>query len=208
MTLPEQIRAWATAHRLITEQHAGGSATYGTGRIHRYTLTRTWAASGSYAAFVLYNPSTATAETDDATVRRLISFARREGHGGLVLANVFAVRSRNPYALFQRDAEIGPHNNELLAFLADTVTDITVGWGMRGSLPRAQRVEQLLLARGARLWALGTTKHGYPRHPLYLPNSAPLTRYRPPSTSYWPGSGAPTGGNVQPGLDSDGEGDL
>lgn len=179
MTLPEQIRTWAQARGLVHQQHKGATATFGPGHAHRYTLTRTWAPDGTYAAFVLLNPSTATAAYDDPTVRRLVGYAKREGHGGLVLANLFAERCTDAYALMHRLNIIGPDNDPVLAFLAETVTDITVGWGTWGRLPRARAVEALLTAHGARLWALGTTKDGHPRHPLYLAKTAPLTRYEP-----------------------------
>ncbi|MFD3907871.1 DUF1643 domain-containing protein [Streptomyces californicus] len=181
MTIPEQITAWAAEHGLVHHEHPGATATFGPGYAHRYTLTRTWEPGGTYAAFVLLNPSTATAAQDDATVRRLIGYAKREGHGGLVLGNLFAERCRDPYALMHRVDIIGPANDQVLGFLAETVPDITVGWGTWGRLPRARAVEALLTAHGARLWSLGTTQAGHPRHPLYLAKNAPLTRYTPGS---------------------------
>lgn len=179
MTLPEQIQEWAEARGLTHQQHAAGTAVFGPGYTHRYALTRTWEPGGTHTVFVLLNPSTATADQDDPTVRRLIGFARREGHGGLVLANLFAVRSTNPYALTGMPDTVGKHNDDMLRLLAEAARDITLGWGTWGAIRRAAAVEEALTGHGARLWALGTTKAGHPRHPLYLPKAAPLTRYEP-----------------------------
>lgn len=127
----------------------------------------------------------ATGHTDDPTVRRLAGFARREGHGGFVLANCFAVRASHPYTLRTHSAAAlaattGQHNDDLLALLAREARDIIVGWGMWGRVfKRAAAVEETLSAHGARLWALGTTKDGHPRHPLYLAKTTPLQRYAP-----------------------------
>ncbi|MEV5348961.1 DUF1643 domain-containing protein [Streptomyces achromogenes] len=184
MTLPEQITAWA-ADRALTVQHGpGATAVFGPRAIHRYALTRTWG-PGTHAVFVLLNPSRATALQDDPTLRRLTAFARRERHGGLVLANAFAIRSTSPSVLDTRSpaalaATVGTHNDELLRLLAREAGDVIVGWGTWGRrLQRAAAVEELLTASGARLWALGVTKDGDPRHPLYLAKTAPLTRYTP-----------------------------
>uniref|UniRef100_A0AAU1M5S9 DUF1643 domain-containing protein n=1 Tax=Streptomyces sp. NBC_00148 TaxID=2903626 RepID=A0AAU1M5S9_9ACTN len=172
MTLPEQLQGWAAARGLTHQQHDAGTAVFGEDRAHRY-------APGTHTVFVLLNPSIATAGQDDPTVRRLIGFARREGHGGLVLANLFAVRCTDPYALTAMRDTIGRHNDDLLQLLAEAAVDITVGWGTWGTTKRAAAVEELLTGHGARLWALGTTKAGHPRHPLYLAKTAPLQPYAP-----------------------------
>ncbi|MFF0142669.1 DUF1643 domain-containing protein [Streptomyces sp. NPDC005227] len=185
MTLPEQIQAWADDQALTHQQSPAGTAVFGPGFIHRYALTRTWEPTGTHAVFVLLNPSEATALQDDPTLRRLAGFARREGHGGLVLANAFAVRSKSPSVLDTRSpaahaATVGAHNDELLQLLARETGDVVVGWGTWGrKFQRAAAVEQLLTASGARLWALGLTRDGHPRHPLYLAKDTPLTPYEP-----------------------------
>ncbi|MEU9796928.1 DUF1643 domain-containing protein [Streptomyces sparsogenes] len=179
LNLAERIATWATAHSLTVQQAASDTAVFGPGHLHRYALTRTWGNGGTHAVYVLLNPSMATADQDDPTVRRLVGFARREGHQGLVLANLFAVRCTDPYALTGMVDTIGAHNDALLHLLAEKARDITVGWGNWGRLQRAAAVETLLTGHGARLWALGTTKSGHPRHPLYLSRTAPLVRYEP-----------------------------
>ncbi|MFE5730202.1 DUF1643 domain-containing protein, partial [Streptomyces sp. NPDC056528] len=158
---------------------AAGTAVFGADLVHRYALTRTWAPGGTHRAYVLLNPSTATADQNDPTVRRLVGFAQRDGHGGLVLANLFGLRSTDPSFLTAPLDAVGPHNDSMLELLAETARDVTVGWGAWGRLRRAAVVEQALTAHGARLWSLGTTRTGHPRHPLYLPANATLQPYEP-----------------------------
>ncbi|MFJ8957326.1 DUF1643 domain-containing protein [Streptomyces sp. NPDC102381] len=185
MMLHEKITVWAAMRGLTLQDSPDGTAVFGPRYTHRYALTRTWDPGGTHAVFVLLNPSEANAHEDDPTVRRLMGFARREGHGGLVLANAFAVRSKSPYILDVHSpaalaVTVGEHNDELLQLLAQEAGDVVVGWGTWGRVfSRAAAVEELLTGNGARLWALGLTKDGHPRHPLYLAKTAPLTQYEP-----------------------------
>lgn len=149
---------------------------------YRYVLTRHWLTGHATdrAVFILLNPSTATAVADDPTVRRCIRFARREGCGGLVILNLFALRSTNPHALSTHPDPVGPHNDWFLATYTRTTGPVIAGWGTHGTLHhRAETVTHQLHAAGVPLKCLGTTTAGQPRHPLYLPNTAPLHTYQP-----------------------------
>jgi hypothetical protein len=60
--------------------------------------------------------------------------------------------------------------------MADRASVIIVGWGAHGGfMGRDAAVRELLKGHG--LGCLGVTKDGHPRHPLYLPKTAPLTIY-------------------------------
>lgn len=59
---------------------------------YRYLLTRQVRPGSRTATFVMLNPSTADATSDDPTIRRCSGFARRLGCGKLVILNLFAVR--------------------------------------------------------------------------------------------------------------------
>ena len=79
---------------------------------YRYYLTRRWDKCRYPIIFALLNPSTATAETDDPTIRRCIGYARKWGYGGLIVVNLFALRSPNPETLYTLDDPVGPENKE------------------------------------------------------------------------------------------------
>ena len=66
---------------------------------YRYRLWRCWDASKWKLAIIGLNPSTATHEEDDPTIRRCIGFAKRDGYGGLLMLNLFALRSTDPKGL-------------------------------------------------------------------------------------------------------------
>lgn len=140
---------------------------------YRYTLWRTWDRSSSRIAFVMLNPSTADHRQDDPTIRRCMDFARRWGHGSLLVVNLFAYRTPSPAELARARRPIGPDNDRYLRAARRRCADIVVAWGVHGALHGrdAQALEILGLGRRKPLLCLGTTAAGHPRHPLYLPGT-------------------------------------
>lgn len=136
---------------------------------YRYRLGRTWG-EGPRATFVMLNPSTADATTDDATIRRCIGFARDWGMAGLDVVNLYALRSRDPRKLWDHEDPVGPDNDAHLADIALKATrsswPVVAAWGTHA---KPARVTHLRALPGMqRLLHLGITKGGAPRHPLYV----------------------------------------
>lgn len=147
--------------------------------LYRYALTRTWA-TGTHAVFVLLNPSTATAFTTDATLRRCEKFARREHCAGLVIVNLFAWRATDPTNLLTAEDPVGARNDEFLRACTRHDGPTIAGWGAHGALrERAEHVVRSVLAE-AELLCLGTTAGGHPRHPCRLRNDTPLVPFPSP----------------------------
>lgn len=154
--------------------------------LYRYWLARRWD-HGPTATFVMNNPSTADGHQDDATIRRCIGFAKREGCAGLVVVNLFALRSTDPDALL---TAADPHGPENMRHLRDAIGDaktVIVAWGAwylshsakLGKRRARPSIESLARDVGVGLYCLGTTTHGEPRHPLYVPADTPLEPWRP-----------------------------
>lgn len=138
---------------------------------YRYLLTRELGCGGGTTCnFVMLNPSTADAQTDDNTLRRCISFARTWGHSRLVVTNLFAYRSTSPAVLRGLEDPSGPENDRVLAEQAAAADLVVCAWGTTGALRgRGAAVRSMLERAGARPHALRLTKDGHPEHPLYLP---------------------------------------
>lgn len=151
---------------------------------YRYSLHREWRQGNErpyWVTFVMLNPSTADANNDDSTIRRCIGFAKALGATGLAVVNLYAFRATQPADLWTADDPVGPENDaELETFLkmaAGHHFPVIAAWGANA---KPDRVARLLQMRGSdRLQALGVTKDGAPRHPLYLPASAEMGAWWP-----------------------------
>lgn len=139
---------------------------------YRYLLTRMWGGwrnGRRTVCFIGLNPSTADAEIDDPTVRRLIGFAKLWDFDGLQLVNLFALRSTDPKQLRQRLRPVGPDNDEWIIRAATSSELTVVCWGAdKAAERRSQDVYRLLRDNGIPHRCFGTTKAGFPKHPLYL----------------------------------------
>lgn len=158
--------------------------------LYRYRLERQWSDTPGTTTFVMLNPSTADGEVDDNTIRRCMGFAKRWGHGRLVVVNLFALRATDPRELLEADDPVGPENDGYLRAVGSENSLIIAGWGSPPSklyaLHYLRRDTALsLLAgpstissfKGRPIFCLGVTKKGQPRHPLYLSKESGLRKF-------------------------------
>ena len=168
---------------LITRHHIAGetrsSATYSACERYRYALTREWA-DGPRLLYIMLNPSKATEAANDPTIERCERRARRLGYGAMRISNLFAWRETNPAQLRKRRWPEGPDNMAQLEEAADWADDILAAWGVHGAhRDQARKVADAISGKGQTFLALGVTKHGHPRHPLYCGYDMPFNP--------WPG---------------------
>ncbi len=145
---------------------------------YRYLLERRWT-DGPICVFVGLNPSTATAGSDDATVRKCIALARSWGFSGLTMANLFAVRCRYPQILSTHQDPVGPENDRCLLPAIEQAHTVVAMWGNHGlkSYGQSARRDQYILSLRDDWQCVGVTKHGAPRHPLYVASSSILVNF-------------------------------
>lgn len=161
------LRAMITRHH--TKGDAPSSAVYSPCGSYRYVLTREWSPELPRALFVMLNPSTATEIQNDPTVERCERRARVLGFGAFRVCNIFAFRATDPRVMRVADDPVGPENDAAIRESADWGDKVICAWGAHGAhLSRGPYVETLLRSTGKRLWHLGVTKDGHPRHPLYI----------------------------------------
>ena len=139
-------------------------------RRYRYTLLRWWD-DRPLLNMVMLNPSTADEVENDPTVERCERRARTSGYGGLLVTNLFALRSSDPRRLYVTDDPVGPGNDEYLLEAAQGAGMVLCGWGVHGRLlRRGEAVANMLSQSGITLHALHITRADEPGHPLYLKN--------------------------------------
>lgn len=152
-------------------------ATFSECRKYRYALWRVWGDGLRIAMFVGLNPSTADETADDPTIRRCIGFTKRWGMDGLFMLNAYAFRATDPKVMKRATDPVGPENNEFLASYARRSETVIACWGAHCSEIRAAAVKSAISLPIA---CFGRTKHGKPKHPLYLPSDAELELFWTP----------------------------
>ncbi|WP_454056895.1 DUF1643 domain-containing protein [Cupriavidus sp. Marseille-Q8015] len=139
---------------------------------YRYHLARIWS-DDKPMLFVMLNPSTADDREDDATIRKCVGFASRNGCGSIQVVNLFAYRTTYPPELKRAGYPVGPDNLATIERTAKAVAArgglIVCAWGSNArGLGMVVTVTQLLRGLGVKLHALDFLADGTPGHPLML----------------------------------------
>ncbi len=146
-------------------------ATISSDRKYRYSLIREWDKEKYKVLFIGLNPSTADEKTDDPTIRRCINFAKKWGYGGILMGNLFAIRSTDPSLIYKDPDPIGPQNDTHLLEMAKKAALVVGVWGNHGAfLDRSACIRKLI----PNMKCLQKNKTGEPRHPLYIPENQEL----------------------------------
>ncbi len=158
---------------MITRTHttllSKSAAIYSDCERYRYALTRVWNPQGDRALFVMLNPSKATEVQNDPTVERCERRARALGFGAFQVTNIFAWRDTDPRDMRAASDPVGSQNDQAILDGAAWASTVIAAWGTHGAhLNRGTQVEMLLRNNGSQLFSLGLTKHGFPKHPLYI----------------------------------------
>lgn len=138
---------------------------------YRYVLWRSWNDPSDlfqsirpFVTFIGLNPSTANQNIDDATIRRVIRFAKSWGYGGVYMMNLFGLVSRYPQELLRCEDPLG-ENDQWLEAMKKTGTDIVFAWGTFSvAKDRALTVAKMF----DHATCLGINADGSPKHPLYV----------------------------------------
>ena len=149
-------------------------------RVYRYELNREVNALGEgMVAFGMLNGSIANENDNDPTVTRTIGFARQWGFRLLRVVNIFGLAATDPRELYSHPDPVGWENDHFLARAMVESDQFIAAWGVHGALNgRGARVLQMLLRRAPkRVYHLGLTKGGHPKHPLYLPKTVERQRF-------------------------------
>lgn len=152
---------------------------------YRYTLTRIIGGEPYRACVVMVNPSTADATNDDATIRKVIGFAKRHMWSEFTVVNLFAYRATDVNALRGAVDPIGPNNDHHILAAMAQADIVVVAWGSLNKLPgslwgRFTVITHMARLLGKPLHCLGTCSDGHPRHPVMLGYDTPLELWSPP----------------------------
>lgn len=150
---------------------------------YRYRLERD-GGNGLPTAVIMVNPSTADADADDATIRKLRGFAERNGWGRLIVGNLFAYRATDVRDLRKIADPVGPENDDHLRRIFMDADRVIFAWGPISKQPpyhraRWRRVAEIAAEHNHEPLSIGpVAKCGHPKHPLMLPYSSEFLPWR------------------------------
>ncbi len=155
--------------------------------------------------WVMLNPSRADGDTNDPTLRKCMGFATRWGYSYIEVVNLFALRATDPQALGGHPVRlgavacashtiVGPKNDAYIIAALQRADDVVCAWGatrVRGMdyRPRIADVERHITTHrrtGSTIACLGVSKHGCPKHPLYVAYEAARVHYLQPAARVVP----------------------
>ena len=159
-----------------------GSAVISRCGVWRYRLDRIVADSGPVYAFFGVNGSTATANTNDQTVRKWHGFVDHWRGSRFIAGNAFGFRAKDVRALASASDPIGPLNDRYLREIIAEADILVPCWGSRDKLPkhlrpRLDEILSMLRASWKPVRCLGLTASGDPKHPLTLGYATPLIKF-------------------------------
>lgn len=146
---------------------------------YRYRLERDGEGEGK-TAVIMVNPSTADAEQDDATIRKLKGFGQRNKWGRIIVGNLFAYRATDVRELAKVPDPVGPDNDAHLRRMFDEADRVIFAWGRISKVPKGwqyrwRNVRDVALMSGKLPLIIGkATSCGHPPHPLMLAYETPI----------------------------------
>jgi len=148
-------------------------AVFSDDRKHRYVLMRIWNTELPMIMFIGLNPSTASENQDDPTIRRVIKFAKDWGFGGVYMCNLYSYVTSKPKELIIESDSV--NNNFFLKFYGNKSQEILCAWGaFKEAKERANEVLKMM----HNTTALQINKDGSPKHPLYVKADVERVEYK------------------------------
>ena len=126
----------------------------------------------------MLNPSTADGFSDDPTIRKCKGYAERMGLRGILVANLFTLRTPEPRELLAKleagDLVASSACDAALHYVCPECKVLVFAWGAlskklaRWAESRIEYAYAAAASAGKKPLALGLTASGEPRHPLML----------------------------------------
>lgn len=135
---------------------------------YRYRLWRIWDHDKPLVCYVMLNPSHATDETSDNTMTRAAKAAAMMGFGGMIIVNLFAIRSANPAIIQDHPNPVGPENDAHIQAAVSDTEAVFAAWGEAGSTTYRERAKMVVDLVDSDIYVLLLTAAGHPHHPARL----------------------------------------
>lgn len=158
--------------------------------LYRYRLER---GAGRSLAVIMVNPSTADAENNDPTIRKVLGFAERLQCTRIIVGNKFAYRATDVGELRTARDPIGPENDKHIEQILRDGDVHVVAWGSLSKLPETLRSRWKEIVHtadriGVQLHCIGVNSDKHPKHPLMTAYNTALAPWMAP---WFAGRGTP-----------------
>jgi len=142
---------------------------------YRFALWRVWDKKLPKVMFIGLNPSTADADTDDNTIRKVCAISRFNGYGGVYMVNCFPMIATNPEDL--TDTGGRHHDNMMLiGYYSCECKDVVFAWG-NFKIVSTSGMDKIFENKFPYALCVAKNKNGSPKHPLYCPTRTMFIRY-------------------------------
>ena len=119
----------------------------------------------------MLNPSSADENIDDPTTKKVISYSKKWGYGGLHICNLYTYRTTSPKILFDIPKnKRGSNKNEIKKY-AKKSSKVVYAWGNKEKVP--PWLNQMVPNPSF----IELSKEGVPKHPLYLKSNLKLKSF-------------------------------
>ena len=143
---------------------SGNNAIFSKCKKHRLSLWRIWNSEKPYVLFVGLNPSVADKKNNDPTITRFVNFAKFWGYGGILVGNIFSLKTTDPKKLILNQNPLHKFNDCWLKYMASKSNKIIGAWGNYGTYLKRYKYIKFILPN---INCIGITNLGQPKHPLY-----------------------------------------
>lgn len=155
--------------------------------LYRYALRRVWLRPpkciGGAVMFIGHNPSTADAQVNDPTIRRMMEFAARWGYGRMSVVNLLPIRTSNPVSAhewynakwpiddwFKGQGAAGAllKNAQAIITEAEDAAKVVACWGAiaKDIVNLSDDIRTFMAKIGQPLHIFRLTQDSHPAHPL------------------------------------------
>lgn len=143
---------------------------------YRYYYSKSWGDKTNILTFIMFNPSTADINNDDATIKNCIKIAYHSGFEGIEVVNLFSLRSPN-VSYLNKIAQIDEiQNDENKAYLEKVLANsknIVFAWGSHALTckkknimdNRKEKAIGLSINQNNNLYCISINKNNSPAHP-------------------------------------------
>jgi hypothetical protein len=99
---------------------------------------------------------------------RAAKAAAMMGFGGMLIVNLFAIRSEDPSIIETHPNPVGPENDQHIQAAVDDASAVVAAWGVAGSTTYRERAQTVVDRIEDDIYALTLTAAGHPHHPARL----------------------------------------